>query len=54
MRLRAEAALLAITMVWGATFLAVQFAMTMSGPLFFVGARFAIAATSPSLSPARR
>lgn len=44
MRLRAEAALLAITMVWGATFLAVQFAMTMSGPLFFVGSRFAIAA----------
>jgi drug/metabolite transporter (DMT)-like permease len=44
LRLRAEAALLAITMVWGATFLAVQFAMRMSGPLFFVGLRFAIAA----------
>jgi len=44
LRLRAEAALLAVTMVWGATFLAVQFAMTMSGPLFFVGLRFAIAA----------
>lgn len=44
MHLRAEAALLAITMVWGATFLAVQYAMTMSGPFFFVGLRFAIAA----------
>ena len=43
MRLRAEAALLAVTMVWGATFLAVQYAMTMSGPFFFVGLRFAIA-----------
>jgi drug/metabolite transporter (DMT)-like permease len=41
---RAEAALLAVTVVWGATFLAVQYAMTMSGPLFFVGLRFAIAA----------
>ncbi len=45
MRLRAEAALLAVTMVWGGTFLAVQFAMGLSGPLFFVGLRFAIAAT---------
>lgn len=42
--MRAEAALLAVTMVWGATFLAVQYAMTMSGPFFFVGLRFAIAA----------
>jgi len=45
LRLRAEAALLTVTMVWGATFLAVQFAMTMSGPLLFVGLRFAVAAT---------
>lgn len=44
MRLRAEAALLAITMAWGATFLAVQYAMTLSGPFFFVALRFAIAA----------
>ena len=44
MLLRAEAALLAATVAWGGTFLAVQFAMTMSGPLFFVGLRFAIAA----------
>lgn len=44
MQLRAEAALLAVTIVWGGTFLAVQYAMTLSGPLFFVGLRFAIAA----------
>ena len=44
MHLRAEAALLAVTIVWGGTFLAVQFAMTLSGPLFFVGLRFALAA----------
>lgn len=42
--LRAEGALLAVTVVWGGTFLAVQYAVTMSGPLFFVGLRFAIAA----------
>lgn len=44
MQYRAEAALLAVTVVWGGTFLAVQYAMTLSGPLFFVGLRFAIAA----------
>lgn len=33
-----------ITMFWGGTFLAVQYAVTMSGPLFFVGLRFAAAA----------
>lgn len=44
MHLRAEAALLAVTIVWGGTFLAVQYAMSLSGPLFFVGLRFAIAA----------
>jgi drug/metabolite transporter (DMT)-like permease len=41
---RAEAALLAVTVVWGGTFLAVQVAMALSGPLFFVGLRFAVAA----------
>jgi len=33
-----------ITMVWGGTFLTVQHAMTVSGPMFFVGLRFAAAA----------
>ncbi len=33
-----------ITMFWGGTFLAVQYAVTLSGPLFFVGLRFAAAA----------
>ena len=42
---RAEAALLAVTLIWGGTFLAVQVAMTVSGPFFFVGLRFAAAAT---------
>ncbi|WP_204318686.1 DMT family transporter [Pseudooceanicola aestuarii] len=32
-----------VTMVWGATFLTVQIAMTASGPLFFVGVRFCLA-----------
>ncbi|MGE4062676.1 MAG: DMT family transporter [Rhodospirillaceae bacterium] len=44
MQFRAEAALLAVTIVWGGTFLAVQYAMSLSEPLFFVGLRFAIAA----------
>lgn len=39
-----EALLILITMFWGGTFLAVQFAMTLSDPLFFVGLRFATAA----------
>ncbi len=39
-----EALLILITMFWGGTFLAVQYAVTMSGPFFFVGARFATAA----------
>ncbi|BDH46365.1 membrane protein [Salmonella enterica subsp. enterica serovar Choleraesuis] len=34
-----------ITVFWGGTFLAVQYAMARSGPLFFVGLRFAAAAT---------
>lgn len=39
-----EALLILITMFWGGTFLAVQYAVTMSGPFFFVGVRFAMAA----------
>lgn len=37
---RHELALIAITVVWGGTFLIVQKAMTVSGPAFFVGIRF--------------
>jgi len=44
MRLRPqELALIAITAVWGGTFLAVHVAMEHSGPWFFVGIRFLIA-----------
>lgn len=39
-----EALLILITMFWGGTFLAVQYAMTVSDPFFFVGLRFATAA----------
>jgi drug/metabolite transporter (DMT)-like permease len=39
-----EAALIFVTMLWGGTFLAVQHAMTVSGPLFFVALRFGAAA----------
>ncbi|PKH24226.1 EamA family transporter [Enterobacterales bacterium CwR94] len=39
-----EGVLMLITMIWGATFLAVHHAMTVSGPFFFVGLRFAMAA----------
>ncbi|CAI0861687.1 putative DMT superfamily transporter inner membrane protein [Serratia entomophila] len=38
-----EAVLIFITMIWGGTFLAVQHAMQVSGPFFFVGLRFAAA-----------
>ena len=41
---KAECVLILITMVWGVTFLLVQNALTASGPLFFVGLRFAAAA----------
>lgn len=41
---KSELALVAITMLWGATFLIVQTALADSGPLFFVGLRFATAA----------
>lgn len=41
---KAECILVVITMIWGGTFLLVQHAMTVSGPMFFVGLRFAAAA----------
>jgi len=41
---KAEAVLVLITMIWGGTFLLVQNAMSVSGPMFFVGLRFAAAA----------
>src|SRR6478609_3019210 len=40
---RQEGALLAITALWGSTFLVVHLAMQHSGPWFFVGLRFAVA-----------
>ena len=44
-----EALLIVITMFWGGTFLAVQYAVTLSGPFFFVGLRFATAALAVGL-----
>ncbi|MBV7403579.1 DMT family transporter [Enterobacter sp. ENT03] len=44
-----EALLILITMFWGGTFLAVQYAVTLSGPFFFVGLRFATAALAVAL-----
>ena len=44
-----ELALVVITMVWGGTFLAVQIGLGVSGPLFFVGSRFAVAALAMTL-----
>jgi len=41
---KAECILVVITMIWGGTFLLVHHAMTVSGPMFFVGLRFAAAA----------
>ncbi|MGY0155630.1 DMT family transporter [Edwardsiella tarda] len=40
---RQELILIFITMLWGGTFLIVHHAMTVSGPFFFVGLRFAAA-----------
>lgn len=40
----AQSALIFITMIWGGTFLAVQYALNFSTPMFFVGCRFAVAA----------
>ncbi len=44
-----EAILILITMFWGGTFLAVQYAVTQSGPFLFVGLRFATAALAVAL-----
>ncbi|MCD5992738.1 DMT family transporter [Pseudomonas sp. CDFA 602] len=41
---KAELVLILITMLWCGTFILVQHAMTVSGPMFFVGLRFAAAA----------
>jgi drug/metabolite transporter (DMT)-like permease len=41
---RSEAVLVGITILWGTTFLVVQNALAVSGPLFFVGLRFGSAA----------
>ena len=46
---KAECVLILITMVWGITFLLVQHALTASGPMFFVGLRFAAAAAMVAL-----
>lgn len=46
---RQELALILITMVWGGTFLVVHTAMKVSGPLFFVGLRFMVAASIGAL-----
>jgi drug/metabolite transporter (DMT)-like permease len=40
---RQELALVAVTMIWGTTFLIIHIAMRHSGPLFFVGLRFTAA-----------
>ncbi|MEF9956361.1 MAG: EamA family transporter [Acinetobacter sp.] len=39
-----QIALILITVIWGSTFLAVQYALNFSSPMFFVGCRFAVAA----------
>jgi drug/metabolite transporter (DMT)-like permease len=44
-----EALLIVITLFWGGTFLAVQYAVTLSDPFFFVGLRFATAAIAVGL-----
>lgn len=38
-------ALILITFIWGGTFLTVKYALNFSSPMFFVGCRFACAAT---------
>ena len=40
---RQEVALLAITVIWGSTFLMIHIAMDYTGPMFFVGVRFIVA-----------
>lgn len=41
-----QLALIFITIIWGGTFLAVQYALQFSSPMFFVGCRFAVATTA--------
>lgn len=43
---RQEWALIGVTMIWGTTFLIVSKTLTVTGPLFFVGLRFAFATLS--------
>jgi drug/metabolite transporter (DMT)-like permease len=50
---RPEAALIAVTMVWGSTFLIVQNALSVSGPFFFVALRFGLASLVLALSAGR-
>ncbi|MGH8438051.1 MAG: DMT family transporter [Pseudomonas sp.] len=50
---RAELVLVFITMLWGGTFLLVHNVMTVSGPMFFVGLRFAAATVFVGLVSAR-
>src|SRR5690606_20940451 len=50
---KAEVVLVFITMLWGGTFLLVHNVMTVSGPMFFVGLRFAAAALFVGLVSAR-
>ncbi|MEC4875889.1 DMT family transporter [Pseudomonas sp. NC26] len=50
---KAEIVLVFITMLWGGTFLLVHNVMTVSGPMFFVGLRFAAAALFVGLFSAR-
>jgi len=50
---KAEMVLVFITMLWGGTFLLVHNVMTVSGPMFFVGLRFAAAALFVGLICAR-
>ena len=50
---RQEFALILVTVFWGATFLIIHNAMAVSGPLFFVGLRFACATVSIGLLAGR-
>ena len=52
--MRPEWVLAGVTFIWGGTFLAVQTALTWSGPLFFVGLRFAVAAGIMALLAGQR
>lgn len=52
--LRPEWVLVGVTFIWGGTFLAVQTALIWSGPLFFVGLRFGLAALCLGVLAGRR